>query len=189
MSLLTDRCRAEGEAGDRDGRPVLCGTSATSRGRIDNPLRRRPGVRANPGASRFFLSPPSTIRPPLRRRSSYKILGPSRSRRRLGESTRSRGKMLSKRIENAQKKVEAQTTEPQARPRLRRCDEEQGGSSTSYRREVLEGRDMGDTAREQLAGVVVTKVGLHGLRRLRGVGPGAAESSAPTPLAGLRRPE
>ena len=67
--------------------------------------------------------------------------------------------MLSKQIENAQKKVEEQNY--LSRKRVLEYDDvmnEQRRVVYKYRREVLEGRDMGDVAREQIAGVVANKV-------------------------------
>ena len=67
--------------------------------------------------------------------------------------------MLSKQIENAQKKVEEQNY--LSRKRVLEYDDvmnEQRRVVYRYRREVLEGRDMGDIAREQLEGVVSRKV-------------------------------
>ena len=76
-----------------------------------------------------------------------------------GEEYPLEAKMLSKQIENAQKKVEEQNY--LSRKRVLEYDDvmnEQRRVVYKYRREVLEGRDMGDIAREQVAGVVASKV-------------------------------
>jgi preprotein translocase subunit SecA len=67
--------------------------------------------------------------------------------------------MLSKQIENAQGKVEEQNY--LSRKRVLEYDDvmnEQRRVVYKYRREVLEGRDIGDVAREQVAGVASRKV-------------------------------
>ncbi len=97
-------------------------------------------------------------------------------------------KMLTKTIEGAQKKVEQQNF--LIRKRVLEYDDvmnEQRRVIYRYRREVLEGKDMSDDAREQLVdGGQPHGRHLHPRRRARGVGPGRAADPGPAALA-LRR--
>ncbi len=81
--------------------------------------------------------------------------------------------MLTKQIESAQKKVEEQNF--LTRKRVLEYDDvmnEQRRVVYKYRREILEGRDMGEVAREQMSELIRGKVGrVHAVGRLRGVGP------------------
>ena len=64
-------------------------------------------------------------------------------------------KMLTRTVENAQKKVEEQNF--LIRKRVLEYDDvmnEQRRVVYKYRREILEGRDMSDVAREEMAGVI-----------------------------------
>ena len=72
-----------------------------------------------------------------------------------GEEMPLEAKMLTKTVENAQKKVEEQNF--LIRKRVLEYDDvmnEQRRVVYKYRREVLEGRDMSDVARDELEGVV-----------------------------------
>src|SRR4029079_15142035 len=119
----------------------------------------RAGGRVAPGASRFFLSAQDDLVRLFAGDRIFKILdrlGPTDDE---GEENPLEAKMLSKQIENAQKKVEEQNY--LSRKRVLEYDDvmnEQRRVVYKYRREVLEGRDMSDVAREQVGGVVATKV-------------------------------
>jgi preprotein translocase subunit SecA len=160
MPGLTERCKAEGEEVIEAGGLFICGTERHESRRIDNQLRGRSGRQGDPGASRFFLSAQDDLVRLFAGDRIYKILdrlGPTDDE---GEEYPLEAKMLSKQIENAQKKVEEQNY--LSRKRVLEYDDvmnEQRRVVYKYRREVLEGRDMGDVAREQLSGVVASKVG------------------------------
>ncbi|GIK78680.1 MAG: protein translocase subunit SecA [Actinomycetes bacterium] len=160
MPALEERCREEGEKVREAGGLFICGTERHESRRIDNQLRGRSGRQGDPGASRFFLSAQDDLVRLFAGDRIYKILdrlGPTDDE---GEEYPLEAKMLSKQIENAQKKVEEQNY--LSRKRVLEYDDvmnEQRRVVYKYRREVLEGRDMGDVAREQLSGVVAAKVG------------------------------
>ncbi len=159
MPPLTERCRAEGDKVREAGGLFICGTERHESRRIDNQLRGRAGRQGDPGASRFFLSAQDDLVRLFAGDRIFKILdrlGPTDDD---GEEYPLEAKMLSKQIENAQKKVEEQNY--LSRKRVLEYDDvmnEQRRVVYRYRREVLEGRDMSDVAREQLAGVVANKV-------------------------------
>ncbi len=159
MPGLTERCRAEGDQVREAGGLFICGTERHESRRIDNQLRGRAGRQGDPGASRFFLSAQDDLVRLFAGDRIFKILdrlGPTDDD---GEEFPLEAKMLSKQIENAQKKVEEQNY--LSRKRVLEYDDvmnEQRRVVYRYRREVLEGRDMGDIAREQVAGVVANKV-------------------------------
>ena len=97
--------------------------------------------------------------------------------------------MLTRTIENAQKKVEQQNF--LIRKRVLEYDDvmnEQRRVVYKYRREILEGRDMSDVAHEELE-EVIERHGrdLHPGRDLRGLGPRRARGPRERPLAARRR--
>ncbi len=159
MPGLTERCKAEGEKVKELGGLFICGTERHESRRIDNQLRGRAGRQGDPGASRFFLSAQDDLVRLFAGDRIYKILdrlGPVDDE---GEEYPLEAKMLSKQIENAQKKVEEQNY--LSRKRVLEYDDvmnEQRRVVYKYRREILEGRDMADVSREEIAGVVSNKV-------------------------------
>ena len=105
-------------------------------------------------------------------------------------------KMLSRTIENAQKKVEQQNF--LIRKRVLEYDDvlnQQREVIYKYRREILEGRDMSEPAKEELRGVFERIVaGVHARRLRRGVGrrravrPGRSRSSTRASAPTTSRP-
>ena len=81
--------------------------------------------------------------------------------------------MLSRTIENAQKKVEEQNF--LIRKRVLEYDDvlnQQREVIYKYRREILEGRDMSEPAKDELRGVLrADRRGVHAGRLRRGLGP------------------
>jgi len=159
MPALEARCKEEGAKVIDAGGLFICGTERHESRRIDNQLRGRAGRQGDPGASRFFLSAQDDLVRLFAGDRIYKILdrlGPTDDE---GEEYPLEAKMLSKQIENAQKKVEEQNY--LSRKRVLEYDDvmnEQRRVVYRYRGEVLEGRDMGDVAREQLGSVVANRV-------------------------------
>ena len=107
-----------------------------------------------------------------------------------GEEEPIEAKMLSKQIESAQRKVEEQNF--LIRKRVLEYDDvmnQQREIVYQYRDEVLEGRDMGPVAREQIAEVIEPPGRrVHARRLHRGVGPRGAVGAARPDLPGrLRR--
>ena len=105
MPGLEERCKAEGDKVREAGGLFICGTERHESRRIDNQLRGRAGRQGDPGASRFFLSAQDDLVRLFAGDRIYKILdrlGPTDDE---GEEYPLEAKMLSKQIENAQKKV------------------------------------------------------------------------------------
>ena len=133
----------------------ICGTERHESRRIDNQLRGRSGRQGDPGESRFFLSAEDDLVRLFAGDRIYRILdrlGPTTEE---GEEEPIEAKMLSKQIENAQRKVEEQNF--LIRKRVLEYDDvmnQQREIVYQYRDEVLEGRDMGPVAREQISDVI-----------------------------------
>ncbi len=140
-----EQCEAEGDEIRELGGLFICGTERHESRRIDNQLRGRSGRQGDPGESRFFLSAEDDLVRLFAGDRIYKILdrlGPVDDE---GEEYPLEAKMLSKQIENAQKKVEQQNF--LIRKRVLEYDDvlnEQRRVVYKYRREILEGRDMSD---------------------------------------------
>jgi preprotein translocase subunit SecA len=133
----------------------IIGTERHESRRIDNQLRGRSGRQGDPGESRFFLSAEDDLIRLFAGERIYKILDRLGPVNEEGEEEALEAKMLTKTIEGAQKKVEQQNF--LIRKRVLEYDDvmnEQRRIIYRYRREVLEGADMSDTAREELVEVV-----------------------------------
>ncbi|HSI81517.1 MAG TPA: preprotein translocase subunit SecA, partial [Solirubrobacterales bacterium] len=156
---LEARCAAEGEKVIEAGGLFICGTERHESRRIDNQLRGRSGRQGDPGESRFFLSAEDDVIRLFAGERIYKILdrlGPTDEE---GEEYPLEAKMLTKTIENAQKKVEQQNF--LIRKRVLEYDDvmnEQRRVIYKYRREILEGRDMSDVAQEEIAEAIARLV-------------------------------
>ena len=133
----------------------ICGTERHESRRIDNQLRGRAGRQGDPGESRFFLSAEDDLVRLFAGDRIYKILDRLGPISEEGEEEPIEAKMLSKQIENAQRKVEEQNY--LIRKRVLEYDDvmnQQREIVYRYRDEVLEGRDMGAVAREQIEDVI-----------------------------------
>ncbi len=147
----------EAEAGEvRElGGLFICGTERHESRRIDNQLRGRSGRQGDPGETRFFLSAEDDVIRLFAGDRIYKILDKLGPVDEEGEEMPLEAGMLTKTVENAQKKVEEQNF--LIRKRVLEYDDvmnEQRRVVYKYRREVLEGRDMSDVARDELEGVI-----------------------------------
>jgi preprotein translocase subunit SecA len=137
----------------------ICGTERHESRRIDNQLRGRAGRQGDPGESRFFLSAEDDLVRLFAGDRIYRILdrlGPTSEE---GEEEPIEAKMLTKQIEGAQRKVEEQNF--LIRKRVLEYDDvmnQQREIVYAYRDEVLEGRDMGPAAREEIEKVIATLV-------------------------------
>src|SRR5215216_4744384 len=129
----------------------IVGTERHESRRIDNQLRGRSGRQGDPGESRFFLSAEDELVRLFAGDRIYRILdrlGPTSEE---GEEEPIEAKMLTKQIEGAQRKVEEQNF--LIRKRVLEYDDvmnQQREIVYRYRDEVLEGRDMGPVAREEI---------------------------------------
>jgi len=152
---LRPQCKAEAEEVRELGGLFICGTERHESRRIDNQLRGRAGRQGDPGASRFFLSAEDDVIRLFAGDRIYRILdrlGPVDDD---GKELPLEAKMLTKTVENAQKKVEEQNF--LIRKRVLEYDDvmnEQRRVVYKYRGEILEGRDMSVIAREELNGVI-----------------------------------
>jgi preprotein translocase subunit SecA len=133
----------------------ICGTERHESRRIDNQLRGRAGRQGDPGESRFFLSAEDDLVRLFAGDRIYKILDKLGTIDEDGNEEPIEAGMLSKQIEKAQKKVEEQNF--LIRKRVLEYDDvmnEQRRVVYKYRDEVLEGRDMGPVARENVSDVI-----------------------------------
>ncbi|HET6998666.1 MAG TPA: preprotein translocase subunit SecA, partial [Solirubrobacterales bacterium] len=152
---LAPRCKAEAEEVQELGGLFICGTERHESRRIDNQLRGRSGRQGDPGESRFYLSAEDDVIRLFAGDRIYKILdrlGPVEDD---GTEVPLEAKMLTKTVENAQKKVEEQNF--LIRKRVLEYDDvmnEQRRVVYKYRREILEGRDISETARDEVEGVI-----------------------------------
>src|SRR5208337_2050073 len=134
-------CKAEHDEVVAVGGLHILGTERHEARRIDNQLRGRAGRQGDPGSSRFFLSLEDDL---------MRIFGGERVKQlmfRLGmtEGVPIESRLISSRIENAQKSVEAQNFD--ARKHLLEYDDvmnKQRETIYAIRRSALEGKDQRD---------------------------------------------
>jgi preprotein translocase subunit SecA len=159
IEQLKTRCDAEADEVREQGGLFICGTERHESRRIDNQLRGRSGRQGDPGESRFFLSAEDDLIRLFAGERIYKILDRLGPVNEAGEEEPLEAKMLTRTIENAQKKVEEQNF--LIRKRVLEYDDvmnEQRRVVYKYRREILEGKDMSDAAREGVGEVVSSLV-------------------------------
>jgi preprotein translocase subunit SecA len=138
---FADQCKAEHDEVVALGGLHILGTERHEARRIDNQLRGRAGRQGDPGSSRFFLSLEDDL---------MRIFGGERVKQlmfRLGmtEGVPIESRLISSRIENAQKSVEAQNFD--ARKHLLEYDDvmnKQRETIYAIRRSALEGKDQRD---------------------------------------------
>jgi preprotein translocase subunit SecA len=137
----------------------IVGTERHESRRIDNQLRGRSGRQGDPGESRFYLSAEDELIRLFAGDRIYKILDRLGPVDEHGEEYPLEAKMLSRTVENAQKKVEQQNF--LIRKRVLEYDDvmnEQRRVVYKYRREILEGRDMSEVAEQEISEVVARMV-------------------------------
>jgi preprotein translocase subunit SecA len=153
---LEEQCAGEADKVREAGGLFICGTERHESRRIDNQLRGRSGRQGDPGESRFFLSAEDDLVRLFAGDRIYKILDRLGPVDEEGEEYPLEAKMLTKQIENAQKKVEQQNF--LIRKRVLEYDDvmnEQRRVIYKYRREILEGRDMSEVAYDEVGQVAV----------------------------------
>ena len=151
-------CQAEHDEVVKLGGLHVLGTERHESRRIDNQLRGRSGRQGDPGSSRFYLSLEDDL---LRIFGSDRIKG---LMEKLGmeEGVPIEAKMVTRAIENAQKRVEAHHFE--MRKHLLEYDDvmnKQREVIYSMRREILEGVDVLDRIREFASGILDSIADLH----------------------------
>src|SRR5947209_4043387 len=134
---------------------LILGTERHESRRIDNQLRGRSGRQGDPGESRFFLSAQDDLVRLFAGERIYKILDRLGSTDEEGNEEPIEAKMLSKQIEKAQRKVEEQNF-LQRKYTLEYDDvlNQQREVIYTYRDEILEGRDMSEIARTEVASLI-----------------------------------
>src|SRR4051812_41907943 len=155
MVELKPGVEVEAEAVRELGGLFICGTERHESRRIDTQLRGRSGRQGDPGETRFFLSAEDDVIRLFAGDRIYEILDKLGPVDEGGEEMPLEAGMLTKTVENAQKKVEEQNF--LLRKRVLEYDDvmnEQRRVVYKYRGEILEGRDMSDVARDELEGVV-----------------------------------
>jgi preprotein translocase subunit SecA len=155
VAELEPRCAAEADEVRELGGLFICGTERHESRRIDNQLRGRSGRQGDPGESRFFLSAEDDVIRLFAGDRIYKILDRLGPVDEEGTEVPLEAKMLTKTVEGAQKKVEEQNF--LMRKRVLEYDDvmnEQRRVVYKYRREILEGRDISDIARDEIEGVI-----------------------------------
>src|SRR5499427_3724337 len=138
---FAEQCKSEHDEVVALGGLHILGTERHEARRIDNQLRGRAGRQGDPGSSRFFLSLEDDL---------MRIFGGERVKQlmyRLGmtEGVPIESRLISSRIENAQKSVEAQNFD--ARKHLLEYDDvmnKQRETIYAIRRSALEGKDQRD---------------------------------------------
>src|SRR5690348_15949679 len=148
---FAEQCRAEHDEVVAMGGLHILGTERHDARRIDNQLRGRAGRQGDPGSSRFFLSLEDNL---------LRIFGGERVKGlmyRLGmkEGIPIESRLISSRIENAQKAVEAQNFE--ARKHLLEYDDvmnKQRETIYSLRASFLEGRDQREFVLERAEAIM-----------------------------------
>ncbi len=151
-------CKAEHDEVVKSGGLHVLGTERHESRRIDNQLRGRSGRQGDPGSSRFFLSLEDDL---LRIFGSDRIKG---LMEKLGmeEGVPIEAKMVTRAIENAQKRVEAHHFE--MRKHLLEYDDvmnKQREVIYSMRREILESTDVLDQVKEIASTILDSVVDLH----------------------------
>src|SRR3954467_12438310 len=155
IEQLKTRSDAEADEVRELGGLFICGTERHESRRIDNQLRGRSGRQGDPGESRFFLSAEDDVIRLFAGDRIYRILDRLGPVDEEGEEMPLEAGMLTKTVENAQKKVEEQNF--LIRKRVLEYDDvmnEQRRIVYKYRREILEGRDISENARDELEGVI-----------------------------------
>ncbi|TMK72562.1 MAG: preprotein translocase subunit SecA [Actinobacteria bacterium] len=155
LPRFEEQCEREREEVLEAGGLFICGTERHESRRIDNQLRGRSGRQGDPGESRFYLSAEDELIRLFAGDRIYKILDRLGPVDEHGEEYPLEAKMLSRTVENAQKKVEQQNF--LIRKRVLEYDDvmnEQRRVIYKYRREILEGRDMSDVAHQEVGEVI-----------------------------------
>jgi preprotein translocase subunit SecA len=155
LPRIQAKVESDEEVVKQAGGLFICGTERHESRRIDNQLRGRAGRQGDPGESRFFLSGQDELVRLFAGDRIYKILDRLGPKTEEGEEEPIESKILTKQIENAQRKVEEQNY--LIRKRVLEYDDvmnQQREVVYQYRDEVLEGRDMGGASREQIEAVI-----------------------------------
>ena len=150
LKKFTQQCADEKEKVLAAGGLYIIGTERHESRRIDNQLRGRAGRQGDPGESRFYLS----LEDDLLRIFNGEKIQQIMTRLNVPDDEPIEAGMVSRSIENAQKKVEGQNFD--IRKHLLEYDDvmnQQRNSVYSLRREVLAGKNLDDLVREMMGDV------------------------------------
>ncbi len=158
LAEFEEQCAAERKDVMEAGGLHILGTERHESRRIDNQLRGRSGRQGDPGSSQFMLSLEDDL---------MRIFGSERIQtwmERLGveDGEAIEHKLITRAIENAQKKVEARNFD--IRKHLLEYDDVMNKQRTAFydrRREVLAGGGVHDELLEMIEGVVVEILAAH----------------------------
>jgi len=155
LPAMRRRAEAGRETVLEAGGLFICGTERHESRRIDNQLRGRSGRQGDPGETRFFLSAEDDLVRLFAGDRIYRILDRLGAVDEEGNEEPIEAGMLSKQIEKAQRRVEEQNY--LIRKRVLEYDDvmnEQRRVVYAYRDSVLEGRSMGEPAREEIVKLI-----------------------------------
>ena len=167
--------RAEGREVAAVGGLHIIGTERHESRRIDNQLRGRAGRQGDPGSSRFFLS----LEDDLMRKFAGEWVSAVLTRLGMQEGEAIESRMVSRRIEGAQKKVEERNFD--IRKNLLEYDEvmdEQRKRVYSFRQSLLEGAPPKDKILEMIDSQIRTPPSAFWLKTtVRPVSPNGSASA------------
>jgi len=153
FQVHADAARQEHDKVIEAGGLFILGTERHESRRIDNQLRGRAGRQGDPGASRFYLS----LEDDLMRIFAKQWVSTLLEKLGMEEDVPIESKMISKRIEGAQKAVEAQNFE--ARKHLLEYDDvmnKQREAVYGMRRQLLEGVEQRELILEDYVGGILS---------------------------------
>ncbi|MBW2242110.1 MAG: preprotein translocase subunit SecA [Deltaproteobacteria bacterium] len=156
LAEFETQCFAEAKEVVKAGGLHIIGTERHESRRIDNQLRGRAGRQGDPGSSQFFLS----LEDGLLRIFGSERITPWMERLGLEEGEAIEHTMISKAIENAQKKVEARNFD--IRKHLLDYDDVMNKQRHAFygkRREILAREDLHEEVLEIVEGVLVSTLG------------------------------
>jgi preprotein translocase subunit SecA len=162
LPKVDERIKADKEKVLEAGGLFIIGTERHESRRIDNQLRGRAGRQGDPGESRFFLSAEDDLIRLFAGDRIYRILDRMGSVDKEGNEEPIEAGLLSKQIEKAQRKVEEQNF--LQRKRVLEYDDvmnEQRRVVYALRDQVLEGGNMAEAAKDEIAGVIERNVSEH----------------------------
>ncbi len=155
FKVHAEAARAEHDKVIESGGLFILGTERHESRRIDNQLRGRAGRQGDPGESRFYLS----LEDDLMRIFAKQWVSTLLERLGMEEGVPIESKMISKRIEGAQKAVEAQNFE--SRKHLLEYDDvmnKQREAVYGLRRQLLEGVDQKELILEDYVGGILSGI-------------------------------
>jgi len=147
--------KAEHDAVIEAGGLHILGTERHESRRVDNQLRGRAGRQGDPGSSRFFLS----LEDDLMRIFAREWVGTLLQRLGMEEGVPIESRMISKRIEGAQKQVESQNFE--ARKHVLEYDDvmnKQREAVYGLRRQLMEGVDQKQLITEDYVSTILSNI-------------------------------